>query len=163
MGWKSTINPMNSREGSGFLGNTPLKFNMEHLKFNPLSLNEIPALETIIFRFHVKFWQGNKQPIWRSNHLIYSGIPPQKLTWQWKNTIVNREIHLQMVVFPCHISFPECISFKKQPDETNIMFKHLQMTCQNKKQGGIHHKPCKPFEPWKNFITFHYWLTIIPI
>ena len=36
---------------------TPTKFNMVHLKFNPWK-KEIPNLETIIFRFHVKLWGG---------------------------------------------------------------------------------------------------------
>jgi len=51
------------------------------------------------------------------------------------------------VFFPVILVFQSVNISKKQLDETNIMFKHLQMTCQNKKQGGIHHKPCKPFEP----------------
>ena len=37
---------------------TPPKFNMVHLNINPWK-EEIPNLETIIFRFHVKLWGGS--------------------------------------------------------------------------------------------------------
>ena len=40
----------------------PLRFNMLHLKNKDLG-KEIPALESIIFRFDVEFWRCNQ--IWR--------------------------------------------------------------------------------------------------